>query len=511
MTEANVPPTHSSARRPASSNPNAAKPAADAPRLDPATAHLDDWQAVNFPNAISIDAIERQAMYDQGDMPPKLSVVAQRDRPRPLTVLPDLTPAAPDPEEPPPPPNVSDLIAVIQDLNQCNHALLARIDELEQALSADQAGQPEAMAPALQHQLEFAQQTQRRQQVRIDALVADLASSQERIAELERECSLAQQRYQSQTQQLVEADTLCRDLRSRLQRQQRYTLQYKVALEKSLDVPPPSYLEDSEDAIAAAPPSSSGIRPWSASGGELRLSKLDDRLQAALRDAAVILEQTVEPDGPTAERPVAPALPSEAVDPGPAIAPPEGDMPPNLTGVAAPQMPQRDRPVPPDSAVPPLDPALLEQLDAAVQPLLESVMEAIKAEQLPVMTDPLGPEAGPLEELEEKDLGDGLEARLPGDALETGDPTAPAISPDAEESLWQDLARLVDISTDDVVQASLAGNFDAFSAINYDAVPRQAGQAAPDAPVTASQPPAPRKKRTSLAAVDLPSFPRLSS
>jgi hypothetical protein len=123
-------------------------------------------------------------------------------------------------------------------------------------------------------------------------------------------------------------------------------------------------------------------------------------------------------------------------------------------------------PVPPEAPTPEitLDPNLLEQLDAAVKPLLDSVVNAIRN----------GEAVSPPAE------GDG--AIAPECELE-GEPEAepgalPAIPPDlhqAEEDLWRDLAKLVNISTDDIIQASLAGDFDAFTAIDFESL-RQAEQ-----------------------------------
>jgi hypothetical protein len=52
---------------------------------------------------------------------------------------------------------------------------------------------------------------------------------------------------------------------------------------------------------------------------------------------------------------------------------------------------------------------------------------------------------------------------------------------DAEDALWQDLARLIDVSTEDVVKASLSGDFAAFEAIDFSALENAA-------PVTSSEP-----------------------
>ena len=77
-------------------------------------------------------------------------------------------------------------------------------------------------------ELESAHQSAQKQQILVETLTAQLESSQEQVAQLERECTLTHQRYSEQMQGTRQAEILCRDLRSRLHRQQRYTLQFKA-------------------------------------------------------------------------------------------------------------------------------------------------------------------------------------------------------------------------------------------------------------------------------------------
>ncbi|MBW4613272.1 MAG: hypothetical protein KME21_08310 [Desmonostoc vinosum HA7617-LM4] len=104
---------------------------------------------------------------------------------------------------------------------------------------------------SLFQQLETAVQTVQRQEIFIETYKAQLQISQQRLAQLERECSLLQTNYSDQSQQLLQSETACRELRTRLMRQQRQTLQFKAALEKCLDTPVPSY--DSSDDNAEHP------------------------------------------------------------------------------------------------------------------------------------------------------------------------------------------------------------------------------------------------------------------
>lgn len=199
----------------------------------------DDWQTVNLPGAISVDAILA------GDI--NLAEMA----------------VASEPSEP------ASSTATIAQLDQENAALREQIQQLEQDLSQAQIelqleiarslySQPPAtivsaetgqFAPALPEvatlpqieqltqELELVQQAAQRQQILVETLTNQLHSSQERIAQLERECALTQQRYNEQMQQLLQSENTCRDLRMRLMRQQQHTLQFKAALEKCLDMP----------------------------------------------------------------------------------------------------------------------------------------------------------------------------------------------------------------------------------------------------------------------------------
>ena len=92
---------------------------------------------------------------------------------------------------------------------------------------------------SLYQQLEIYLQTVQRQELCIESYKSLMEISQQRLARLERECSLLQSNYGEQSQQLLQSENTCRELRARLMRQQRQTLQFKSALEKCLDTPIP--------------------------------------------------------------------------------------------------------------------------------------------------------------------------------------------------------------------------------------------------------------------------------
>ncbi|NEQ97189.1 MAG: hypothetical protein F6K30_10760 [Cyanothece sp. SIO2G6] len=210
--------------------------------LDNSSSRLD------FPNIVSSEALQRQAFYNSVGENPSPDAVNS---------------------------NVEALASLVQDLNQQNHELLNRISVLNaelaqyrQTVNHNGDTQPDFVGSAnyetldsttqeqvthLLNHLEFTQQANQRQSIRIESLSIQLEDSQTRIAQLEVENKELQQRCSDRTCRINQLDEECHDLRLRLQRQQQYTLQFKAALEKCLEVPPPSYsyIEGPDDFILA--------------------------------------------------------------------------------------------------------------------------------------------------------------------------------------------------------------------------------------------------------------------
>ncbi len=190
------------------------------------------------------------------------------------------------------PPEVASLITLIQEIRCSNTNLLERVIQLEQALAQSQSDvqsykqrsraaqtmldeQSQSLADAQEQAQSFSEEldaackTIKRQQILIDNFTNQLSNSQERIAQMERECSLTQANYNDKFQQLMQTENNCRELRTRLIRQQRYTMQLKFALEKCLDSPTPSYqYQPVGQAIYSQPgeplfPKAQPITPWS--------------------------------------------------------------------------------------------------------------------------------------------------------------------------------------------------------------------------------------------------------
>jgi len=164
-----------------------------------------------------------------------------------------------------------------QTLRECQQALQAQMvrSQAQETLFLQQAEELNAaqeQATRLFRELESSHQVAHRQQVLIETLTQQLEASQQRVAQLERECALTQQRYSEQGEQLFDAEHLCKELRSRLYRQQRHTLQFKAALEKCLEAPAVNWENitgQTNSTIPVTPrlapvPKAQPIPPWSA-------------------------------------------------------------------------------------------------------------------------------------------------------------------------------------------------------------------------------------------------------
>ncbi|HEY9848511.1 MAG TPA: hypothetical protein V6D28_03565 [Leptolyngbyaceae cyanobacterium] len=199
------------------------------------------------------------------------------------------------------------LVTLNEELRNANNELYASVEKLKQELAeADRILQwqktrssvtesmlnqqtqelsaAQEQIQSLFQQLETSVQTVQHQELCIETYKAQLQISQQRLAQLERECSLLQTNYHEQSQQLLQSESTCRELRSRLMRQQRQTLQFKAALEKCLDTPVPPHYDTLDDSNQNFPsfhnhivgqsrfsrkarslfPNAQPIKPWSA-------------------------------------------------------------------------------------------------------------------------------------------------------------------------------------------------------------------------------------------------------
>jgi len=168
----------------------------------------------------------------------------------------------------------------------------------------------------VQQEKELGQQTSDRQQILIETLRGQLETNQQQVAQLERDCALTQQRYEEQTTKLSQAETICRDLRSRLYRQQRYTLQFKNALDKCLEMTGPEQPAegrstqqetDTRAIVQGVVPKAPAIQPWSAAS-ELAELELDPDPEES--DAVPAISEPdywqISADTPTVDRAAVP-------------------------------------------------------------------------------------------------------------------------------------------------------------------------------------------------------------
>ncbi len=196
------------------------------------------------------------------------------------------------------------LLALNEELRSANTNLYKQAEELTNALSDSEAAlqrqhkrstvaesmlkqqtqelsAAQAQIQSLFEQLENSMQNVQRQTGLADSYRTHLELNQQRLAQLERECAVIQNKYSEQTRLLSQSENTCRELRTRLKRQQRQTLQFKAALEKSLETSIPGYDTpdendsnlsdtttssqlDNQSAPKSAINSMQSIQPWSA-------------------------------------------------------------------------------------------------------------------------------------------------------------------------------------------------------------------------------------------------------
>jgi chromosome segregation ATPase len=105
----------------------------------------------------------------------------------------------------------------------------------------------------LSEDIEESERETKTQQILIETLSKQLEVAQQQTAQLERECALLQESHNQKTYELIAQGQQTQELHSRLSRQQRYTLQYKAALDR--------YLNNITDAEALPTLESSEIPP----------------------------------------------------------------------------------------------------------------------------------------------------------------------------------------------------------------------------------------------------------
>jgi len=147
---------------------------------------------------------------------------------------------------------VEGLLGELESLREEAEGQLTRLqDEIDQLQQRSEIA--EARVAELEQRLEQREQDGQRQGILTETLSRQLEASQARVAQLERACALLQQRNLERATQLAQAEQLGQELRSRLHRQQRQTLQFRAALEQCLDLQGRQHIPD---VVAADEPDS---------------------------------------------------------------------------------------------------------------------------------------------------------------------------------------------------------------------------------------------------------------
>jgi hypothetical protein len=170
------------------------------------------------------------------------------------------------------PSNLKDLVALIEELHLSNGNLVKRVTYLSQSITEfhqdleTYKAQFQVVSSRLNAQneeLAASHETIAAQQSMIEKLTTEIAIAKGLVVQVQAD-------YSEQFDQLAVEKDNCRNLRTRLNREQQHSLQLKVALEKCLEVPAASYqsaddrlgskdgLEDSASFTPKAPP----IKPW---------------------------------------------------------------------------------------------------------------------------------------------------------------------------------------------------------------------------------------------------------
>lgn len=116
------------------------------------------------------------------------------------------------------------------------HKVRSQSTDMLIAQQAEEINHNQEEIAHLIQELETSQQEVHTQNVLVESLSKQLEKANENFAQLERDCALLQEKDNQQTHNLLIKTQQLQELSARLNRQQRYTLQYKAALDNYLDV-----------------------------------------------------------------------------------------------------------------------------------------------------------------------------------------------------------------------------------------------------------------------------------
>lgn len=262
---------------------------------------LNDLEGLNTLELNNLEAVDRS------------STVALMEMPR------SRDPQSPSPLTPP-------LLLAHENLNQEIEVYKQALQEAEQQLegkerrsqSTDQLieQQAEELSKIQEHlaytvaELQVHQEEAQRQQLQLETVSEKLAISQSQAAQLERDCSLLKETCQEKTEQVRLLEQQVEELRVRLQRQQRYSLQYKTALEQCLATPSFSPSSDVANAIASLTGQTTTIQPWSLGDESAPFSIKENTVKARSQNPDEVISRKPENLAPL-ETPASTQMPVE--------------------------------------------------------------------------------------------------------------------------------------------------------------------------------------------------------
>ncbi|NEO58824.1 MAG: hypothetical protein F6K54_40810 [Okeania sp. SIO3B5] len=206
----------------------------------------DEWETVNFPDLISVDSIP--VVGTSSAEANNLVPTNQNQPPIKSQEISDIKvgPTKHSIEE-------LESTNIMEALHDCNRELVNRVTDLEITLEECQENlenqeklleertkelaATQKQVTHLFYKLELCNQIIQRQEVLVESLTDKWDVSQQQQAQMERECALTKQSYSQQVYHLKELEHSCKELRARLYRQQQQTLQFKAALERCLEMP----------------------------------------------------------------------------------------------------------------------------------------------------------------------------------------------------------------------------------------------------------------------------------
>ncbi|WP_267383380.1 hypothetical protein [Cyanobacterium sp. uoEpiScrs1] len=196
-----------------------------------------------------------------------------------------------------------------------NRELLESIVQLEQSLAESQQQlqeqgqqarrndflltQQTTQVDTIKAQFQTAQKQFQQQQQELTTLQEKLATTQSQLAHVERQCTLLKQRYQEKANRLEHSQKQVEELQARLQRQQRYSLQYKAALDECLGKSTkkqvqPSINSHSLSSTKISPPKITSINSWSE---KAKAQKVSESVSTVV-EPKTLLKQIVTSNSP---------------------------------------------------------------------------------------------------------------------------------------------------------------------------------------------------------------------